>query len=488
MAKSDKQKVYDTSMSQIPKIEEDYGKATDTLGSRSNETWDRGTSDYDNAAGSYKNFLDTGGITPDQLAALQRGGGGVSNPLAGLSSNYAGISSAFANAYRPDYGESDAGYRKMAGAGGGFDADKLNQIYGNIDQLTDYGKTGGITDSDVSNVNRQPLLDFEQNGGYDDNARAMVRAKSAASSPAYFGAMKDNMQRMRGITNNLAGAGKVDFKLARQQAQQQGQDRLNAEIGLNDSIRTGRMDASKFLSGQNLQLAGLRSGNQINAANLAAGQGTDLQKAITANQLSGLGGLASSQTNLGEWGLGQAGGLDQFALTKAGGLDQFQAQQAAMQQSADSANSSRADADARWALEYGNANKQWATEGLSDLYKTNLGASQNYSAMGLDALNDKYGNTANMLNLASANRGTTLGERAGTYGKLAAAGAATALTAGAASPALAAAMGVGGLSGGTLAGLGAAASFGSRNIGNNQPSTFNPTDYYNVGSRPQAYY
>src|SRR5678815_5790943 len=88
------------------------------------------------------------------------------NPLAGKSSAYEGLSSAFANAYRPDYNEADTGFRKLSGASCGFDQGQLDQIYGNTKTLTDIGQTGGITDEDKANINRASLLEQERTGGY----------------------------------------------------------------------------------------------------------------------------------------------------------------------------------------------------------------------------------------------------------------------------------------------------------------------------------
>ena len=441
-------------MSGVSQAQTDYNKLQNTTDTRSDTTWDRASEDYAPAFAGYSDYAAGGGLTQADKDRMQAavdgiggGGGGISNPLSGKASAYQNLNSAYLSAYRPDYSEADTGFRNLASSTGGFNADQLNQIYGNIGQLTNIGQTGGITDEDKSNINRQSILDQEATGGYSDQDKALIRAKSAASSPAYFSALKDNLQRQRGVSGNLANAGAVDFKTARQSAQQQASDRINAEIGLQESIRTGKQQAGDFLSQQGLSLAGLRTANEMAAAKDAAAQGTSTQQAITANQLQGLQGLQTSQTGLGQWGLGQAGGLDQFGLTKAGGLDQYAETNAQLDMSAASANASAGRAQAaanaqyqQWLTEYGNQQKQYGIGGLTDLYKTNLGASQGYTGQSLDALSGKYGAEGNLLGVASANRGKTLGENAAGYGKIAAAAAATYFTGGAAAPMLAGAV------------------------------------------------
>jgi len=450
MAKDDRQKVFDTSMDKVKQSENEYNALNAKISGRGDTTWDRATENYNPAFAGYKSYAEGGGLTPADIERMNKaygsgggGGGSVSNPLAGKTSHYGGLTSAFNNAYRPDYTESDTGFRKLASASGGFDQAKLDQIYGNVDTLTGIGQTGGITQEDKDNILRAQMLDQEKTGGYSEQDKALVRAKSAASSPAYFSALKDNLERQRSQTGNLANAGAVDYKLNRQSAQQQHQDRLAQEMALQESVRGGKERAGQFLSQKGLDLAGLRTANQLSGARSAGDLGLNTQMGITANQAEGLRGLAGSQTNLGQWGLGQAGGLDQFGLTQAGGLDQFDISNASLEQQAQASNAARSAAGAaenaryqQWLTEYGNEQKQYGITGLNDLYKTNLGASEDFTQMGLQGLNSKFGTQGSLLGLASQNRGKTLGENVGDYAKIAAAGAATYFTGGAAAPLL----------------------------------------------------
>jgi hypothetical protein len=472
MAKNDKQQLFNESTAKIKQSEGDYGQEISKSEGRGDTTWDRASSDYAGASKGYNDYAQGAGLTQadtDRMRAAWNnpvlsgqgsggggGWGGITNPLAGKSSAYEGLSSAFANAYRPDYAEADTGFRKLSGASGGFDQGQLDQIYGNTKTLTDIGQTGGITDEDKANINRASILEQERTGGYSDQDRALIRAKSAASSPAYFSALKDNMERQRSATGNLANAGAMDFKLARQGAQQQGQDRMAAEQGLQDQIRQGKQQAGQFLSGQGMQLAGLRTANQLQGARSAGDLGLNTQMGITANQAQGLRGLQESQTGLGQWGLGQAGGLDQFGLGKAGGLDTFTGNQAQLDMQAQMANAQGAAAGSagsaasarqaardqaefeQWLTQYGNEQKQYGIGGLTDLYGTNLDSSKGYSDLAANQLNNKFDTQGMLLGYATQNRGATAMENAGSIANMvgAATGAATGVMTGGASTAL----------------------------------------------------
>jgi len=464
MGKGDKQELYNISKGKVGQAETEYTKKTGELTDKGDTTWGRATDDYANTAKGYGDYASGPGVSKEDEDRMRASyanipGAGTNkftNPLAGQSSAYAG-------AYRPDYSEADAGFRKLAGEGGGFDKGQLDKIYGNVDTLSDIGKTGGITDEDKANINRASMLEQERTGGYSDQDKALVRAKSAASSPAYFSALKDQLERQRGVTGNLANAGAVDFKMARQGAQQQGQDRLAQEMALQESVRGGKERAGQFLSNQGMQLAGLRTGNQLQGAGSAGNLGLNTQQAITANQQQGLRGLQDSQSGLGQWGLGQAGGIDQFEQAKG----QFDAygqnlnQQAATQQ---------ADYE-KWLTQQKDANRQYGITGQNDLYKTNLDATYNFGNQALNMVNNKYDTQGMMLGMATQNRGNTAMENASAISGMVGAG-------------LGAATGMGGLAG--LAGGAASKALGPVNTGPYQFPTSNLTQYgpEALGKRP----
>jgi hypothetical protein len=430
--------------------QQDYTNFRTGVQATGSDQFAKAGSDYAGAKSGYNDFAETGGIDPAlqaQLLALYSGGGpgGVGNPLAGKSSSFAGLSSAANNIVGPNYGQADSIYSGLGGAGCGFDPTALKQIYANQGQLSDIGKTGGITPGDVSGIDRQSLLDMESTGGYTPDQLANARRAASSNAPTFFANLKQQLDRGRNITGNLAGTGATDFKAARAAAQQSGQDRLNSALAIQKDINANKMAAGGKLSDQNLSLTGLRTGNQLAGLTGALSSANDTQRTITGNQLAAAGGLSSNQTNLGQFGLSKAGLLDNFGLTQAGGLDQFTGQQAQMQLSADEANSSAQNAyRAQQAGILGDlisgkqSGREYGISGLSGLYNTNLAAGQKSQGMDYNALNDYYNQRVNILqnqtqNTAGLKKGFNWGQAA----KIAAAAAATYFTGGAAAPLLA---------------------------------------------------
>jgi len=430
--------------------QQDYNNYRTGVQSTGSDQFARASNDYAGASSNYQDFANTGGIDPTlkaQLLALYSGGGpgGVGNPLAGKTSSFAGLSSAANNIKNPDYSQADSIYGNLGAAGGGFDPTALAQIYKNQGALSDIGKTGGITSTDDANINRQSLLDLESTGGYTPDQLANMRRAASSNAPNFYANLKNELDRGRNITGNLAGTGATDFKAARAAAQQSAQDRLNSAIAIQKEVNANKMQAGTTLAGNNLSLTGLRTGNQLAGLTGALSSANDTQRAITGNQLASASGLASDQTNLGQFGLSKAGLLDNFGLTQAGGLDQFTGQQAQMQLSADSANSSAQNAyRAQQAGILGDliagtqAGREYGTSGLAGLYNTNLAAGQKSQGMDYNALNDYYNTRLNILQNQTANTGgLSKGFDWAKAAKMGLAGAATFLTGGAAAPLIA---------------------------------------------------
>ncbi len=283
----------------------------------------RASDSYNNASNSYKNFASDGGISQDDYSHLR-----------GL------------------YDKGSA-YNDMAGP-------NLAGVGASIAGLQGLGATGGITDEDKSNIMRQSLLDQEKTGGYSAGDVANIRSRSAASAPQYFQSIKDSLARNRAVTGNLAGGQATDFKLARQGAQQAGQDRTNTEIGLADSIRAGKESAANTLSNQGMSLAGLRTGNQLQ-------------------------GLGSA----GNLGIGAANTEANFQLGKAAGLDRFTGDQAGM------------EGQLLGAKQQG---QEFGASGLAGLFSTNLANQNSLLNQHLQTLNSKYGNSSDMFRNIMQNR------------------------------------------------------------------------------------
>lgn len=140
-----------------------------------------------------------------------------------------------------------------------------------IGGLQSIGQDGGISPDVRGNVQRDYIKEVEQTGGLSDKDIARIRSKAARTAPGTFEAVKDQLDRQRAIVGGTTGLASTNFKLARQAAQQQAQDKLDAEIGLAESIRAGRMDASKTLAGNELNLLQQGNATKLNALNSLGG-------------------------------------------------------------------------------------------------------------------------------------------------------------------------------------------------------------------------
>ena len=135
MAKDDKQNLFNEARHQSDVAASDFNTQVGRNEGRGDTTWDRATENYNPAFQGYKDYASGGGLKPEDLERMRGawggagggGGGGFSAPRLGAS-NYRNLNSAYGSAYRPDYGEADTGFRKLAGEGGGFDKAQLDQI------------------------------------------------------------------------------------------------------------------------------------------------------------------------------------------------------------------------------------------------------------------------------------------------------------------------------------------------------------------------
>lgn len=396
--------------------------------------------DNDWLRGNLQGWAGTGGLTDDDYSRLRGiygdgsgGGGGGYNDggMSGLTSHLAGLnfgSSAAGGVGIPDFNEQRTGYREFAGKNGGLNEDRLAAIRGDADYLRNrrtnsplgsFIDNGGFDGGDLSNINRESLLNIERTGGYSDGDISNIRSRSAANAPAYYKSIQDENARMRGITGNIAGSGAINFKLARQGAQAAGQDRLNTEIGLAESIRGGKMDAAKTLAGNYLNYTNQRNANQLagmaedrTGRGDAAGIDLNTEGMISQNRLSGLGGLTNIDDLQTRLALQRAGLLDNYGLgvgelelRKAGGLDQFQMSQASARAAASGANASANSANQaqrlaleKYLLDNRLDGQRFGTTGMGSLYDSEVNQTNFHNTQWLNALNSQYGNQNAFMN------------------------------------------------------------------------------------------
>jgi hypothetical protein len=192
--------------------------------------------------------------------------------------------------------------------------------------LRGMSETGGLSDDDIAKFRasyqgalggssagptpdfeeeRRRYRDFADTGGYTDKDIQRTRAQAARSAPSLYGALRDQQNlaqtRMGGAN---ASAGAVDFKSARQAAQQAGQDKLAANIGLSESQRAGKQfgiqgleSTQTTIGDQGLRRAGLVDNYNLNSAGMAADMEAQILGLRQQGKQFGLGSLQNLYAN-----------------------------------------------------------------------------------------------------------------------------------------------------------------------------------------------
>ena len=318
----------------------------------------------------------------NELGAALPGGGGGSSGGGGRGGGGGGVVGATGGT--PNY--SDV-WNELMGKEGGFDPTRLGNITGiagklrnaesnytpsreAIEGLMGIGRTGGITDAQKGDINRDYLLETEKTGGYRPGDIENIRSRATAAAPGFYQNLQDQMQRKQGM-GNFAGPGmdRSGFKMAREAAQQQGDTARDTEIGISDVIRSGRLDASKFLSEQGMDLASLESSNKLQGYGKAGELDISKNQAIQDALSKSAGIDLDTQGQITGARLGAAGAKSQDARARQ-----------AIGAANSAAAAARNDANKRWASQMAQEDRFFGAKGLSDTYTampTELGFNQN---------------------------------------------------------------------------------------------------------------
>jgi len=205
-----------------------------------------------------------------------------------------------------NYGDTNAAIQDLLGARGKYGATEKA-----VGGLQDFAKTGGLDPGDLEGIQRGYLQDVEKTGGYSPTDIQNIRARSNAAIASNYQANRDAMNRAKIQSGQLGpGWSEAGFKLARQGAQEGATNARNTELDIGDTVRAARMDASKTLASNNLQLQGLK-----NQARLQ-GYGTSGQLDVDKNRA-----IQDAMTSAGRMGLDRQAQID-AAMEAAAGIEQ----------------------------------------------------------------------------------------------------------------------------------------------------------------------
>lgn len=139
----------------------------------------------------------------------------------------------------------NAGYQEFANTGGWNPTDTAD-IEGNI------GKWNEIAEGRGSN---STFKEFSETGGYTEDDKSNIRQRIASQTPSVYARLKENMENRRRVSGGFgAGFDEASASMARESARESGSAVREGEIGLSESIRSGRLAGAEGYS-RNVQQA-----------------------------------------------------------------------------------------------------------------------------------------------------------------------------------------------------------------------------------------
>jgi hypothetical protein len=187
------------------------------------------------------------------------GGGGVSAPRLSLDPRFKAL---------------EAGYKPLSKG--------INEALGGY---REFSKTGGLTPEMIERIRGKGVFDeFAKTGGYSDRDISQTRARGIAPISAFYGNLKNEMQRRQGSSGGYGvGLDTASARSARDAAIASAGAARDTELGLQGQIRSNRMGGAQALSGAE----------------------SDIASKTQSGRLAGLGGM----TDIGKFGYGGLEGI-----------------------------------------------------------------------------------------------------------------------------------------------------------------------------------
>ena len=208
--------------------------------------------------GGYKSLIDGSGVA-GYGAGSGGGGGGYSAPKLKLDPRYLAL---------------EAGYKPLS-----------QGIHKGLAGYEEFSRTGGISDESRDRIRGNGLFDeYAKTGGYSGADIANTRARGIAPISAFYGNLKNEMQRR----NNATGGYGVGF------------DTASAR-----SARDAAISGATAARDTELDLQGQIRANKFQGASALSGAETNYAKMMQEGRLAGLGGM----TDIGKFGYGGLEGI-----------------------------------------------------------------------------------------------------------------------------------------------------------------------------------
>lgn len=149
---------------------------------------------------------------------------------------------------------------------GGIDPDDYNYSRGNYRNMVD---TGGLSDENRARVRGNGVFDeFAKTGGWDDKRIANQRLRASATGSSMYAGLKSELDRKRAASGGFTPGDVYDASsqgITRDATRAADEANLNSELGIAAAQDEGRRWGASSLSGAETNLAGMESGNKLNA-------------------------------------------------------------------------------------------------------------------------------------------------------------------------------------------------------------------------------
>jgi|ERR1051325_155093 hypothetical protein len=177
------------------------------------------------------------------------------------------------------------GFQNSLGTAQGRQSDLYSGATGNIQDLKNLASTGGY-DPVQFNQTLSGYNDLATTGGYTPQQASQFLQRGTEGTQSTYGALQDQAKRASIATGGLGTTGGLS-QMARQLAQTQGQNTLNAQLGLNEAQTANKLAGLGGSAALQTAQAGQRlqgtetAGSQLNQLyNTATGQVTQLGNQI----------------------------------------------------------------------------------------------------------------------------------------------------------------------------------------------------------------
>lgn len=192
------------------------------------------------------------------------------------------------------YEQEKAGYEDLINTGG---IDPTG-IRGDITNLRRLGLTGGLDEEAIRRFRGAGVYDeLARTGGYTEADKSNIRSRATSGIPSMYDALRNNL-----VTQNNAQGGYSPgytsqiSKIARDTGRGITDAARDAEIGIGESVRSGRLAGAAGMSQAENALQTLRTGNMLRGSQAAGSLDLGLEESLRTGRTTGLTGLERLRT------------------------------------------------------------------------------------------------------------------------------------------------------------------------------------------------